>query len=96
MRAPQFGEQFAVQAGEAAVAHDEDVIAVAHCAGELTHQRIHIGAEMAARAKRARHGAHVPAQIRRRVKPHLIGIPAIRRVPRSESLETKAPPQAWS
>src|SRR5438477_8663 len=65
-------EQLAVQTAEAAVAHDEQVVSGARRAGEIARQRVDVAAGVSALAERGEHPAGVPAQIRRRVQPHLV------------------------
>ncbi len=62
-----------MQAAEAAVAHDEHVIARVRRARQLARQRVHIGAAVATRSEPRQYRAGVPAEIRRRVQPHLVG-----------------------
>ena len=62
-RPPQLGEQLVVQAAEAAVAHDEHVVAGRGGARQLARQRVDVGAGVAARAERAQHRAGIPAQV---------------------------------
>ena len=62
-----------MQAAEAAVAHDEHVIAAAHRAGQVARQGIDLATYLAAGAELAGDRLHVPAQIGGRVQPHLVG-----------------------
>src|SRR5262249_57224379 len=70
LRARELAEELAVQAAEAAVAHDEHVIAGARARGEVARERVDVIAHLGARAERARHVAHVPAEIVGRRAPN--------------------------
>src|SRR6185312_6108230 len=66
-------EQLTVQAAEAAVAHDQHVIAGPGGACQLLRQGVDVVSGMAAAAERSDDGRRVPAQVRGGVQPGLVG-----------------------
>jgi hypothetical protein len=66
-------EQPRVHAAEAAVAHDKRVVSGDQVARQPRDQRVQILGHVGAISQRSHRLTHVPAQVRRRIQPHLVG-----------------------